>query len=79
MSEFDRSPLDSAVTRDVPAVRAHLIEAASLIVRSGGASALRVRPLAWSARVDVWTVLRTFRTRDELLSALRDGDRSKGV
>ena len=72
MSEYDRPPRDPAMTRDTAAVRALLIEAASVIVRSKGVSALALHPLASSARVDIWTVLCAFRTRDDLLSALGD-------
>lgn len=51
--------------------RTRLVEVARTLVATDGAGALTRRALAAAAAVDPWEVSRAFRTRDDLLSALR--------
>lgn len=52
-------------------MRTRLVEAASLIVRFRGVSALTPQDLAQAADVDVWAVMREFRTKEDILAILR--------
>ena len=51
--------------------RARLVDVARTLVATDGVAALTRQALAVAAAVDPWMISRAFRTRDELLSALR--------
>ena len=51
--------------------RTRLLEVARTLVATEGVAALTRRALAAAAAVDPWMISRAFRTRDDLLSALR--------
>lgn len=70
MSEIPGSPRDEP-EGDPARLRTRLVEAASLIVRFRGVAALTPQDLAQAADVDVWTVMREFRTKEDILAILR--------